>query len=498
MKKKLTRIIAIVLALLLVLSAVSVVIFTSLAEDAQPNDRYDFHIEVLEQLDAVRVSQTIAFTNRTGSALTQVLFNLYANAYRRQVSAPFELESMQQAYPDGFTPGGIDFFLIQVDGQDADWGVQGESEAFLRVQAELAPGESCTFRMGYELLLPQCNAQLGVTELGWMLGEFYPMVAPWDASLQEFSLSSVLPVGRNVYSDPADYRAVIDAPKGILVASVGEVTRTDNGSRDEWTIEAQNVRELPIMFGQKWQRFERSMEGGPTMLAYMSDIGGASYALDVAQDALAFFGRKLGAYPLPTLTLVQANYEPRSAALSGTILLDNALLAWSERDSLEYEVVLNVAKQWFQEVAGCNPAREPWLVESTASYMAAMYYNAAYGRARFLQELNKRVLPALQMTIPGGVKVDSETQQFASVNEYEIVTRNRGTASLYEISLSVGEEPMYEVLKRYIDENRGKIGSLPGFAKALNEVSGRKLDNLLMEMLQNIGDYANQQMDWYE
>lgn len=496
MKKNLTRIIAIVLALLLALSVVvAAVLVTALAEDSA--DQYDFKIQLLDSLDAVRVEQTITYTNRTGQDLTSVLFNLYANAYRRQATAPFELETMESAYPDGFVPGGVDFFSIEVDGKPCDWGVQGTSEAFLRVAVDLKPGGQCAFKFGYELLLPRCNSVLGASELGWKLNHFYPMVAPWDAHLKEFSVSSVLPVGENVFTDPADYRAVIDAPDGAQLVCVGQVSREEKGERVLWTIDAPGVRELPIFVGQRYQRQERRIEGGPKIEAYMTDGGGASYALDIAVDACNFFSDELGAYPLDTLTLVQADYALRSAQFSGVILLDSALLAWNERDSLEYEVVFNLAKQWFGEAVGNNPAREPWLSEATASYMALMYYKAAYGQARFLQELNKRVLPALQMTIPV-VLVDSETRAFATVNEYEIVTRNRGAAVLYEVSRSVGEQEMMDVFRRYIEQNKGGIASLPDFASALNKVSGRELGNLLLEMLQTIGEYANQQMDWYE
>ncbi len=499
MKKNMTRIIALVLVILLGLVgivAAAIELIATAGAEGMTRDAYTFNIDVMEQLDAARVEQTIRFTNRTGQQLDELLLSLYPNAYRRQATAPFEMEIMQSAYPEGFTPGGADFFLMELDGQACDWGVIGQDEAALRIECDLAPGQSCTLRFGYELLLPKCNGIYGVSSLSFKLIGFYPMLAPWDPDLQEFSLVQALPVGECRHSDPADYSATLDLPKNCQVASVGKVTKSDGGARDSWMIKADGVRELPIVIGQQYKAFERQA-GTMAITAYMTDGGMANYALDVAAQAVRLFEGKLGALEKP-LTLAQTNLVGASASRSGLILVDDSLIRWNKRDELEYELALNIAKQYFGEMVGNHPAREPWLSEAIPSYLALYYIQQTYGQARFLQELNTRVLPALQLTLPGNVRVDSASSQFGSQNEYEIVLRNRGAAAMYEISVSTGEDVFLDVLEAYAEQNRGRVASLPDFAAALNQVSGRDLSTLLLEMLQNVQEHVSPSTGWYE
>ncbi len=498
MTKKTTRLIALILVVLLgVVSIVAVAIdaLTQSASAEAARDRYAMRIEVLDALDALRVDQEVTFTNRTGQPLSQVLFTLYPNALRRQITTPIEVSAMDSAYPDGFTPGGADFFSVSVDGKQADWGVQGGNEAFLRVAVDLKAGERCTFRFGYELLLPHCLGPLGVTQMGYQLNFFYPMLATWDDGLKEFSVANPQAVGGCLFPDPADYRATVYAPKGVKLAATGTVSSADVDGRTEWKVEAGGIRQLSMVLTAKSQAYEREANG-VKLVALMADGGGANRALDAASKALTFYQGVLGDYPLSTLVIAQVDDIEGARMNSGMITLDDSLLTWDARDELEYQVAMMVAKQWFFEKVSSNPSREPWLSESTSAYMAMRYLGHAYGQARFLQELNARSLPAMQLTLPGGVKVDSETAQFASVNDYKIVMRERGAASMYELSLSVGEDGLYRALRGYIEGHAGKVASLPDFAAALNEVGGRELDHTLMNVLQHIEDYAV--IDWYE
>ncbi len=501
MSKKMVRLIALILVVLLgVVGIVAVAVETFSFQSASAEaarDQYAFNIEVLDALDALRVVQTVQYENRTGQDLTQVLFTLYPNAFRRQASVPIETTAMESAYPDGFTPGGADFFSVQVNGSEADWGVQSGSESFLRVAVELTPGEACTFQFGYELLLPHCLGPVGVTQMGYQLSGFYPMLATYDDHLKEFSVANPQAVGGCLFPDPADYRATISAPAGTKLAAPGTISNQDVDGRSVWTMEASGIRQLSLVLSATTQRYEREVSG-IKLIAQMADGGGANRALDVASKALTFYQRVLGAYPQQTLTIAQVDDIEAVRMNSAMITVDDSLLAWDARNGLEYEIARMVAKQWFFEKVSSNPSREPWLSESTSAYMALRYLGHEYGQVRFLQELNARSLPAMKLTMPGGVKVDSETIQFASVSDYEIVMLDRGTAALYELSLSVGEDGLYAALKTYIDDHVGAIASLGDFAAALNETSGREMDHQLMNVLQHIEEYATDAMDWYE
>ena len=97
---------------------------------AQPDGRplYELHISLLENEQSLLVYQQVTYTNDTGRDLRYVLFQVYANALRRQSSAPFDADD--EPYRNGFAPGGADFLSVQVNGEAFEWGMQGESECF--------------------------------------------------------------------------------------------------------------------------------------------------------------------------------------------------------------------------------------------------------------------------------------------------------------------------------------------------------------------------------
>jgi aminopeptidase N len=140
---------------------------------------------------------------------------------------------------------------------------------------------------------------------------------------------------------------------------------------------------------------------------------------------------------------------------------------------------------------------EPWLDGALCSYAELLYVEAQYGRAAFLEALNARALPALQMTLPGYVYVDSYADYFSSKQEYEQVILARGAAVLHELRGAMGDEAFIGALRLYVQNTRGKTASIGDMFSALEAASGRDLSYFLMEMLRTIGDYANQDLTRY-
>ena len=157
-QKRLVRILALVLALLLVGGAV---VSGMMAEATEPSPA-QYRVSAL-QLDSAtwQIHCEITYTNATGNALTGVLFSVYANQLRRESALVAEADALAAMYPAGYAPGGVEFSRITVDGEAADWGMQGEREEFLRVGCALQPGETAVFGFDYALLLIQSRGYIG-------------------------------------------------------------------------------------------------------------------------------------------------------------------------------------------------------------------------------------------------------------------------------------------------------------------------------------------------
>lgn len=496
------RLIALVLAALLVFAAVvaSLIPLTAYAQGEAAEggtgarNQYGMRVEILDSLDAVRVTQTLEYTNQTGHALGEMMFYLFPNAYRRAYTAPFEQN--EDAYPDGFTPAGVEFFSVEVDGQAADWGVQGEAECYLRVACDLQPGEKCTFSFGYELILSECTGYLGTGDMGWRLCDFYPLAAVWDEAIGAFSMAELNYYTQNVYADPADYTVEVYAPATYLVAAPGQITRVAQSEAGvTWRIQARDIRRFSMALSRRYTYYAR--EGDTDIYVYANTASGARALMDAAQRAAGLYYQWLGVR-IDQITFAQADIGDGGYLFSdGLGLLDDSLFALKNRDALAEAAAELLARCYFGGRVGSNPTSEPWLTETVAPFFALMYMRQTRGESAFYEALNERVLPAVSVTLPGGVAVDSGVSQFETVNDFQAVMRGRGAASMYEIYRLLKEEQFFEVFKLYVNQNDGKIASLPDFAAALDQATGRELDYYLMEVLQNIDEYVGRDTDWY-
>lgn len=475
---------AALLALGVLFSAVS-----GRAEEETPRDRYTLDIEVLFAEQAVRVEATVEYTNRTGLPLQSMIFNVYANAMRRQATVPVESDSFSDAYPSGYAPGGVDFICVQVNGEDADWGVQGDAETFLRVQCDLQPGEQAEFTFEYYLLLPEYSGTMGVGRQTWRLTNFYPVAAVWDPYLHEFPLNGYTEMGEPLHSEAADYEISIALPEAYGLAAPGEISEEADGAGNvRYAIRAEGIREAALMISRNQTEKTALTDAGTEIRVLANGANAAKKLLNAALPAVNWLEEMFGALPWPAVTIVQTE-SLYGTAYPGVIQVN---------DAEEDEIVLLCIQQVFSGVVGSNPSGAPWLSDALSSFVRLMYYEEKNGYEDYLVRLNEQVLPSLQVTIPGGVTVDSEAGRFVSRMEYEIVVVDRGCAVLHEMRQTMGEETFLRALQEYVTQNRLGNTTATEFLQAVNDVSGKRWNEYLYGQMHNIDDYVEIDLTWFE
>ena len=105
-----------------------------------------------------------------------------------------------------------------------------------------------------------------------------------------------------------------------------------------------------------------------------------------------------------------------------------------------------------------------------------------------MMTLNAEVLDALQITLPGGLVVDSHASRFTDYGEYELVVIDRGMAVMHELRAMVGRETFLEALGRYVSGNAGRIASIEQFVAAFNETTGSTWGEYIVAQMHDIGD----------
>jgi hypothetical protein len=469
---------AFVLAAALIISTVVFAILSAVSalaeEDRTP--RYEIDMVFDERLLGVSVSERLFYVNETGQDLSALYFALPINAFRRQGTFPTE---------EGATIGGASIASVAVDGKEAQWGVQGDAETTLRISCYLEKGEWCEIAIALEALLPMANGLIGASEDSIRLYGIFPILAGYDASIDDFVVNEYCALDTKVFAEASEWDITFHTPSAYSLCAGGTVgmTKASNGGCI-WKIAQSKTRCPLLVFGKNYRLYE-----GKSARVYAFSKTVARNALSACENVLPAYEMWFGAYPYGKIAVAQTTGF-RDAGAAGAILITG--------EDTEYAVAFEAAKMWFGESVGNDNAKEAWLSDAVSAYVALLYFEERYGYDRFLKELNDRVLPALQITIPGLLYPDTETTRMGDIATYDEVVKLRGAACMHELRNLIGREKFLHGLKLLVERRKGEIATIADFAACMNEASGRETDRFVMETFRDIGNYVQQNLEWYE
>lgn len=485
-----------ILFIAVIMAALLMPVSGALAADAEGNE-YTFTAEYLEDEQALRVSQRLVYTNVSGGYLDRVLFYAPANMFRRESALMYAGETLYEAFPAGYVPGGIELTGVLVNGLQADYGFQGTDESCLRVECGLESGEKCEFTFEYYLLLTESRAFLGTGESGWRLSDFYLIPAGSDPFNGEFIVNSAVPFTKYIHTEAADYSMEIMLPEKYEIAATGmESSEKAEGNMRMWRIEAQHVRDFALVIAKDGKAKSMESAGGAS-IRVLSDAKGAANVLEYAANAVNICENWFGTVPFESLDIVQTDYAPGVLARSGCIWLSEDKIK-GDQTELAHDIYAAVAQQYFGFGAYALPSSDAWLSDSVSEYIAYLILEETEGHDAYLKLLNEKVVDSLQLTIPGGLNVTSDASLFTE-GEYEIIILNRGAAVFHELRTAMGREELIEGLKIFYQMGmETDVLTEMDLVHALDEASGKSWEAFLTDWVFNIGDYVEQDIYWLD
>ena len=490
--KKLKRMWALLLVAALLCGALPV---GAVAETA---DRTQYRAVVV-QLDAAtyQIYCDVDYTNTTGQRISGVLFTMYANQLRRESTLVAEADVLEETFPDGYAPGGVEFGSIAVNGEAADWGVQGEGELFVRVGCDLQPGESATFSFAYQLLLVSSRGEIGFSENDVRLSGFLPGVAVWDDD--EFVVNNTSSIDRYAYHEPADYQIDLTLLANYAVAAAGTVIEGESADGYcAWQVQVQGVRDMALTFSEKYTTRTVTSAMGTTIRVMGWDKAGVKRAAETAGAAIDLLEEWFGKAPYAEMTIAEADMVSDGDCFGGLMWLPEALYSGKNKAALEREVVFRLAQQYFGMGVGNDPVQAPWISVSVPEMIWYMYIDAREGRDSMLGQINEDCLSALTVTVPGGYTVDSSLTAFSDRSDYETIVQHRGAAAMYQIREAMGADNFIAGLRLFYRQYNGLSAGLKEFVGAFNEACNREYDLLIVDWMYTIDDYQGVIMDWFE
>lgn len=482
--KKLVRVVALVLVVLLAGSVIVGALFAAMAEEAPARNRCALTMTYLEDRQALRVEQRLLYYNRAGVRLDRVVFYAAPNMLRRESALMYENDDLEKVFFAGYAPGGIDLRSVTVDGAPSDYGFQGEDELYLRVACDLAPGECAAFEFDYYILLPVCGAFVGAGAEDVRLGAFYFIPGVYDG---DFVLKKPLPFTRWLHCEAMDCEATLTLPEGWTAAATG--------MEQDGRLIAENVREFALCFGKRYRVTERATASGIKARVF-SGRRDAGRLADLAVKAIEHCEAWFGPFPVKELDIAQSDYPLGTLNYPGLICLSSGLM--DDREGLEKALRFCVAQQVFGLSAYVEPSADAWLSDSVCEYIAYLMLEADAGRDAFLKAVNRDWVDALQLTIPGGLRVNSDASLF-DAKSYDIVVKKRGAVVLHELRNAMGLNNLLAGLAGFARMGReGRTLTEMDFVRAMDDATGGSWEDFLTDWVYHVGDYVEQRIDVYD
>ncbi len=444
---------------------------------AQPAIQYEMTGILTPEFRRITGQLYVNYTNTTGDTLYELVFHLPAGAYYRGSSPGAEMETA--TYPDGFSEGGIIISAVSLNGVLAYHRVSDNNmQLIVPFLREVAPGESVNALIEFVLDVPQRNARYGSTELGFQLGNCWPVLAVYQAGA--WVETGFAWPGDPFYSEAAEYRVALTYPAEYTLASVGVIEQEKrDGAYKTSYISGQNAREFACMLG-------KGMASGHVKHAdvdiYAMAISDTSLqrSLQAAQTALTALCAYLGDFPFKTLTIAQADMQNADGMeYPGMVFIQRDLYKSGNERQLLFTLYHEIAHQWFYGLVGNDQVHAPWIDEAFAAYFGLLPFQESDPDTYASLHEDYFVRRASE-----GGRIDGALGEYENEYAYANAVYWRGARMLEELREKIGAAAFREGVLSLLRENAYGILVKQDIIAAFEKAGGMPLSEWFAAYMQ--------------
>lgn len=423
--------------------------------------RYEITAEYIPENRTLTGTAKVIFENGTDNALSVLKFQLYPNAYRKNaLYAPISSAYRSAAYYDGESYG--EMTISSVHGSK-NWEVLGEDENILYVylERELYPGDKVVLDIGFITKLAAVNHRTGVTEHTVNLGNFFPILC--GIKNGGFVETVYYSDGDPFYSDCADFKVTLTAPKEYVVATTGSITQERMlESKKEHTMSALNVRDFAMILSEAY-RVTTTKQGETTLAYYYYKDETPTKTLDIIEECFAFYEKSFGEYPYENYAVAQTGFCYGGMEYPCLSFVADNLQSGAQARVIAHET----AHQWWYGVVGSDQIEESWQDEGLAEYSTLLFFEG-YEKYGFTREgLVKEALEEYRSyyDVYGSVLGRADTRmsrhlkEYISDYEYKCLAYDKGVLMWDTLRKSVGDKKFSDGLRRYYATCRFQVAT---------------------------------------
>ncbi|HHY92351.1 MAG TPA: M1 family metallopeptidase, partial [Firmicutes bacterium] len=326
---------------------------------------YDLDVALDPGTGTLRGVSRVEYTNNEAKPLPELYFHLYPNA------AVFA--------QDVTRPGRLTIHGVRIGEQPARWEARATQLKVVLPQP-LVPKEQVALTLTWDLTVPDYPGRLGENEGIISLGNWYPILAVYDAA--GWHLDPYYERGDPFYSEVARYQVRLTLPDTYQAAATGNLrSRRDlPGPTKELIWQSGLVRDFALALSQKYQVVS-APAGRVLVQSYFpqEERDGGERVLAAGRAALDFFSRTFGPYPYDQFTLAATGFYQGGMEYPNIVFLSRQFYGPADADILEYVAVHETAHQWWYGVVGNNEVEEAWLDEGLTEFSTLLFYEKVRG-----------------------------------------------------------------------------------------------------------------------
>jgi hypothetical protein len=368
---------------------------------------------------AFNVNSTATITNTSGGPIDRVELNL----------VPARL-------------GNLTLRAVAVDGRLVARRVSDQT-VIVALGGILPAGSTVKVRVQY-----QSTLRSTLTGSNWLFTRASGIVSayrwiPW--------VSRATPFDRPNHGDPfvtpvSPYvKVVLQTDRRLGIASTADrISASSDGLTQ--VFEARNVRDVTLTAAPDLR--SRSVLVGSTRVRYYYRFStNAALILDAAADAFRAMQSRLGPYPYPTYKVVQTG---------GGFGMESPGMTWIpsgvNRANIRYLVAHETAHQWFYGLVGNDQARQPFVDEALADFVA------------------RDVTGTRRASRCSTGLLDRYIYSYSATCYYEVIYIQGGNL-LNQVRLKMGSTLFWKTLKEYVAARRYQLVSTPTLLKTLDDAT---------------------------
>ena len=446
--------------------------FTACGSEETANS-YKIVAEYFPEERQLSAEMTVCYTNGTETALEELKFELWANAYREGATySPVSELYSPAAYYKGKSYGCME--IQSVEG-GAEYSVGGEDENILTVALcePLYPNETVELKMTYTVTLAEINHRLGAGENTVNLATYYPVLCAYgDNGFLEYVYSCN---GDPFVAECADYDVTLTVPEEYSAVCGGRVEEVAENGKKTYHVIAENVRDSAFVLGKSFERLSATACGVEVEYYYYGDAAPET-TLAAAADSLTYFSETFGKYEYPRYVVVETDFPYGGMEFAGLSMISSSL----RPSETPLVVAHETAHQWWYAMVGSNQFECAWQDEGLAEFSTALFLDAypAYGasyRAMVDSCIDSyRAYFAIysQLSAEADTSMNRPLTSYKGDYEYRSLAYDKGVVLFDSVRSAAGDRKFFSALSKYFEDNRGKIAQYADLVSAFERAGG--------------------------